>query len=143
MHKRREIIAELRQRLTALPKFHWVRNQRVPLDGQTGRKYPGITFFVENETTRTETIHVMPRPQDRVLTVTVQVWMQTDSADQEKIESDLDDYAQLVETAFSLALSLVDVTNVQLLSTEMIVGEDDPRLHVAALTYQIDYSTHE
>lgn len=136
MHIRRAIIEALRTQLLTLTGFGGVWIQRI---GPVRNVFPCITLHAEAESVTTESIHLQPRPQDRALTVAINVWVRG-TQDDERAESDLDLHALEIEQKLSKP-ALAD--DIQLAATEFYVDEEEPEIHQLRLIYQISYSTRE
>lgn len=135
-HIRRVILEALRTQLLTLPGFGGVWIQRI---GPVRNVFPCITLHAENESVATESIHPQPRPQDRSVTVAVNIWVRG-TTDDERAESDMDAYALEIEQKLSKP-ALAD--DIQLIATEFYVDEEEPEIHQLKLIYQIDYSATE
>jgi len=136
MHIRRAILESIRTQLQTLPDFSGVWIQRVP---PTRNAYPCITLYANNENSETMLIHPRPRLQDRVVSVSVNAWIRI-TVDAEKAESDMDNAALLIEQAMNSDFGADDV---RLVATDFQVDEEEPELHAATLTYEIDYTSTE
>lgn len=136
MHKRRSILEDIRAQLNALSYFSGVWIQRI---SPARVQYPSIMLFADSETVSTESIHGMPRPQDRTLSVSVIARIRG-AIDDEKAESDMDAAAETVEKAITLPAG---ANNIVLTATDFTIDETDPEIHEVRLTYQIGYYTDE
>lgn len=136
MHKRRALLEALQTRLKTLSGFAGVWIQRI---GPSRLAFPSITLYADAETCETLTIHLQPRPQDRVLTVAINIWIRG-TANDEKAESDMDAAALLVESVMSKPAAADDIL---LIATDFKVSEDEPEIHVCTLTYQVNYHSTE
>lgn len=136
MHIRRLFLENLRTQLQTLSGYGGVWIQR---SAPTRNMYPCFTLHAESETVETLSIHGQPRPQDRVLTVTVNAWIRG-TVDDEQAESDMDAAGLLIE---SILVKPVGADEMSLIATEFKVSEEEPEIHVISLTYNIIYSTTE
>jgi hypothetical protein len=136
MHIRRSILESIRTQLKVLPNYGGVWIQRI---APNRNSFPAITLYPENETVDTLTIHVSPRPQERALTVIVNVWIKG-TPDNEKIESDFDKAAVDIESTIVLPANAIDF---YLLSTDFQFVEDDAEINAITLTYRVIYETTE
>lgn len=136
MHIRRSILEALRAQLQTLPGFAGVWIQRI---GPIRNAYPCITLYAEAETVDYLTLQLSPRPQERTLTVAVNIWIRG-AIDDEKPEIDMDAFALTVEGILTRpALA----TEMQLAATDFKVSEDEPEIHVVTLTYHLSYLSTE
>ena len=136
MHRRRAILEAAQIRLKTLSDFSGVWIQRI---SPTRNAFPGITLYADAENCETTTIHVQPRKQDRVLTVVINAWFRG-TANDEKVESDMDAAALLIESVMSLPTGADDIL---LVATDFKVAEDEPEIHVCSLTYHVSYNSTE
>jgi hypothetical protein len=136
MHIRRAILEALRTQLKTLPGITTVRIKRT---GPAGITYPNITLAAESESTELITIHGQPRPQDRILNVNVIAWVRG-TVDDEKAEADMDNAAVMIESILTRPTVADDL---QLISTDFMVAEDEPEIHAITLTYRITYTSTE
>lgn len=136
MHKRRALLEAIQTKLKTLSGFAGVWIQRI---GPTRNAFPCITLYADAESVETVTIHHQPRPQERVLTVSINAWIRG-TVDDEKAEVDMDAAAVLIE---SVLLNDFNAEDVLLQSTDFKVSEDEPEIHVITLTYRFDYGTTE
>lgn len=136
IHIRRSFLENLRNQLKTLSGFGGVWIHRI---GPSRNAYPCITVFSDSETIETEGLGAFAREQERLLTVSVSVWIRG-TPDDEKAESDMDDAALAIE---NLLDAPPGVSEMKLVSTEFQVSEDEPEIHVVTLQYQISYCTHE
>jgi hypothetical protein len=136
MHKRRALLEALQTQLKTLPGFAGVWIQRI---GPVRNSFPCVTLYADAESVETMTIHNQPRPQDRIITVSINAWIRGTVAD-EKAETDMDDAAVLIESIMTRPAGADDI---QLIATDFKVSEDEPEIHVITLTYQISYNTVE
>lgn len=120
--------------------MHFVQNTRVPLSLTAGTKFPGITFYADNETTETLTIHRQPRPQSRQMTLVVTAWV-GGTRNIEDYETELDLQSARIEGVMTNTIAGVD--DLRLTVTDFNITEDEPPVHSVTLTYQVDYSTNE
>lgn len=138
MHKRRRILEEIANQLRTLDEFSVVWIQRV---GPARQTFPSITIYAEREDVENLLIHPQPNVQNRTLIIAVNAWIRG-TTDDEKIEQDMDDAAVAIETVMDLPTES-EADDIILLSTEFIVDETDPEIHVVRLTYQLTYITEE
>jgi len=136
MHIRRALLQALQTQLKALTGFSGVWIQRI---GPTRNAFPAITLYADQESVETLSIHAQPRPQERVLTVSVNAWIRGTS-DDEKAESDMDAAAVSIEAVLTRPLLADDMV---LVATDFSVSEEEPEIHVCTLTYHVIYSTTE
>lgn len=136
MHKRRAILEALRTQLKTLSGFAGVWIQRI---GPVRNVFPCITLFAEEEKCENLTIHLQPRAQDRILTISINAWIRG-TIDDEKAESDMDAAALLIEGIMTKPSGTDDIL---LMATDFKVSENEPEIHVCTLTYQIYYHTTE
>lgn len=136
MHKRRALLEALQTRLKTLPGFAGVWIQRF---GPSRLAFPSITLYADAETVETRSIHPQPRPQQRILTVSINIWIRG-SPNDEKAEVDMDAAALLVESVMICPAAADDIL---LIATDFKVSEEEPEIHVFTLTYQIAYQTTE
>lgn len=136
MHKRHALLEALQTQLKTMGGFAGVWIQRI---GPSRLAFPCVTLFVDAETVATLTIHPQPRPQDRVLTVSVSAWIRG-TVDDEKAEQDMDDAAVLIESVMTKPAAADDIV---LVATDFNVDEIDPEIHVITLTYTIFYTSTE
>jgi hypothetical protein len=136
MHLRRYYLEQLQNQLNALTEFKGVWIQRI---GPTRIAFPCITLYAEAETVDTLTIHPQPRPQTRVLTVSINAWIRG-SVDDEKAETDMDDAAVSIESVIEDPTGADDII---LIATDFKIDEDEPEIHVCTLTYQLSYQSTE
>ena len=136
MHKRRTILEAVCTRLKTVSGLAGVWIQR---SAPTRLAFPCVTLFANEETCETLTINLQPRPQHRVLTISINIWI-LGSTDDEKAESDMDAAALLVESVISCPAAADDIL---LIATDFKVSEEEPKIHVCNLTYQIKYQTNE
>jgi hypothetical protein len=136
MHRRRNILEFLATRLRTLSGYSVVRIQRA---GSSRLAYPYITLYAESEECKTLTVHPQPRPQDRALIVSVNVWIRG-TVDDEKPETDMDNAAVDVESVMSKPTIADDI---ELIATDFAVAEDEPEIHVVTLTYRVVYTSTE
>lgn len=140
MHPRRAIIEAIKASLKSISQMHFVQNTRVPLSTTAGTKFPGITFYADNEPIETLTILLQPRPQLRHLTLVVTVWV-GGTRNLEDFETELDLQSSRIEAVMSNTIDNVD--DLRLIATDFSITEDEPYVHSVTLTYQVDYSTTE
>ena len=136
MHTRRAILEQLRSQLKNESALVGCWIQRI---GPRNAAFPHATLYAESDNVETLTIHDISRPQDRVLIVSVVVWVRG-TPDDEKAEADLDAAAEIIEQTLTTPTHADDMT---LISTDFEVSEDEPEIHLARLTYQIKYQTAE
>ena len=136
MHKRRAYLEDLRTKLKTLTGFGGVWIQRI---GPSRTMFPSITLYADQETVETETIHAPNRPQDRVLTISINAWIRG-TADDEKAESDMDDAAVSIEGIITKPTGTDDII---LVSTDFNISEEEPEIHVITLTYKLQYQSTE
>jgi len=136
MHIRRNILQALRTQLQALPGFGGVWIQRI---GPGRNAYPCITLYAEAETVEHLTFQPTPRPQERVVTVAVNIWIRG-VEDDEKAEIDMDDFAVVVE---GVLVRPALASGMSLIATDFKVSEEEPEIHALTLTYQISYFSTE
>jgi hypothetical protein len=136
MHIRRKILEDIRTQLKALSDIGGVWIQRV---APSRAAYPAITLYSESETVEILTIHTVPRPQERVLNVSIVVWI-SNTPDDEKSEYDMDAFALLVEQTVRTPTNAIDC---YLTATSFQFSEDDATLSAVTLTYTIIYETIE
>ena len=136
MHARRAILQAIRTQLKTIPGMGGVWIQRVP---PVRVMWPCITLAADNESVETLTIHAQPRQQDRIITVSINCWIRG-TPDDEKVESDMDAAAVLIEQAMD---SDFGADGCQLIATDFRVGEEEPEIHQLVLTYQLSYTTTE
>ncbi|MGZ8927133.1 MAG: hypothetical protein ACXW03_01615 [Methylobacter sp.] len=136
MHKRRAILEALQTQLKTVSVFAGVWIQRI---GPTRNNFPCITLYADAESSETMTIHGQPRPQDRILTVSINAWIRG-TADDEKAEKDMDDAAVLIESVMTKPAGADDIL---LVATDFKVSEEEPEIHVVTLTYQLSYHCTE
>lgn len=136
MHKRHALLEALQTQLKTLDGFAGVWIQRL---GPSRLAFPCVTLFADAETVATLTIHPQPRPQDRVLTVSVSAWIRG-TVDDEKAEQDMDDAAVLIESVMTKPAAADDIV---LVATDFNVDEIDPEIHSITLTYYIFYTSIE
>jgi hypothetical protein len=136
MHIRRFFLESLRTQLKTLPNYGGVWIQRAAPQRSA---YPAITLFTDNETAETLSIHAPARPQDRLLTVSVIIWIKG-TQDDEKAEIDMDASAADVEGVLRRPVGADDL---YLVATDFQFAEDEPDIHAVTLTYKISYNTTE
>jgi len=138
MHIRRYFLEYIRNNLKTLPSpsFSGVWIQRI---GPSRNSFPCITIYAESESVENLTVHAQPRPQERILTIAVNIWIRG-TPDDEKAESDMDSAAVQVEAAM---LNNMGADDVILVGTDFNVDEIEPEIHLCKLTYQISYNTRE
>ncbi len=136
MHIRRNILEALRTQLQTLPGFAGVWIQRI---GPTRNAYPCITLYAEAETVDNIGFQPSPRPQERTLTIAVDIWVRG-TVNDEKAESDMDSFAVAVEAVLTLP-ALANA--LQLHATDFKVDESEPEIHVVTLTYHLTYFSTE
>jgi hypothetical protein len=136
MHIRRKILEDIRTQLKVLSDVGGVWIQRVVPNRAA---YPAVTIYSESERVEILTIHTTPRPQERVLVVSVVVWI-NGSVDDEKTESDMDQLALLVEQTVRTPINAIDC---YLTATSFQFSEDDTSLSAVTLTYNVIYETLE
>ena len=135
-HIRRAIIEDLQEKLKTLHGFTGIWNQRIP---PSRNSFPCLTLFCESETAETVTIHHQPRPQERILTVNINVWV-LGSPDDEKPERDMDLAAIWIE---SILTTPELATDILLVATDFNISEDEPEIHCLTLTYHVSYFSTE
>jgi hypothetical protein len=136
LHIRRYFLEAIAGQLKTLSDFGGVWIQRIE---PTRNIFPCITLYADAETCETLTIHNQPRPQDRVLTVSINAWIRGTVID-EKAEQDMDNAALSIESAMYNTYLADDVL---LMATDFKVSEGEPEIHVLTLTYHIFYNTTE
>lgn len=136
VHLRRAYLEALRAQLQTLTGFGGVYIKRVTAMRMA---FPVITLYADAETVDTLTIHPPPRPQERVLTVAVNVFIRG-AIDDEKAEADADALALLIEQKLRKPAGADDLI---LVATDFVVAEDEPEVHVLTLTFKIEYQTVE
>jgi hypothetical protein len=136
MHIRRAILEALRTQLKTLPDFAGVWIQRI---GPVRNAYPCITLHAESETVEHITLQLSPRPQERIITIAVNVWIRG-TVDDEKAESDMDAAALLIE---SIVTTPPGSSGLMLVATDFKVSEEEPEIHVCTLTYHLSYFSTE
>lgn len=136
MHIRFALLEAIKAQLKTLPGFSGVWIQRI---GPTRNAYPALTLYGDAESVDTLTLHPAPRPQDRVLTVSVNAWIRG-TADDEKAELDMNEASVSVEAVVRKPAMADDLV---LVATDFTVAEDEPEIHVCTLTYHVSYSTNE
>lgn len=136
MHTRRALLEALQTQLKTLTNYSGVWIQRA---APIRNAWPAITLFSDSESAEILTIHGSPRYQERVVTVSIIVWIRG-TPDNEKAESDMDAAAADIEAALSLPTGATDF---YLLSTDFNVDEEDPEIHAITLSYRLIYETIE
>lgn len=136
MNKRRAILENLQAQLKTIPGFSGVWIQRI---GPIRNAFPAITLYADEESVETLLIHGSPRPQDRVITVSINAWVRGTVAD-ERAEKDMDNAAELIENALRKPIIADDMT---IVATDFTVSEDEPEVHVCSLSYHITYNQPE
>jgi hypothetical protein len=136
MHMRRAIMLDLQTQLKTLAGFSGVWIQRI---GPIRNAFPAITLYADAESVETLLIHGSPRPQDRVLTVSVNAWIRGTVAD-ERAEEEMDKAAQLIESKLRKPTIADDMV---LVATDFTVSEDEPEVHVCSLSYHLSYNQLE
>lgn len=136
MHTRRAILEQLRSQLKNATGLNGCWIQRI---GPRNAAFPHVTIYADSDSVETLTIHAPNRPQDRVLSVAVAVWVRG-TPDDEKAEADLDAATETVEQSLTTPTHADDMS---LISTEFEVSEDEPEIHVARLSYRLTYTTVE
>jgi len=136
MHIRRNILEALRTQLKTLTGFAGVWIQRI---GPPRDSFPSITLYAEAETVEHLTLHPTPRPQERIITVAVSIWVRG-VADDEKSEIDMDNFSAEVEAVLTQPTT---ANGMILIATDFTVSEEEPEIHVVTLTYHISYFSTE
>lgn len=139
MHIRRQHLTDLKTQLKTIPEFSKrVFNQRQP----PKNGYPSVTVYSATENTDIGTIHPPPRPQERTLTVRVNIYIKT-TQDDEKLEADIDNYTALIEAAVKAPIGVNDLQLIETTFPE--VFPDDEKLEVAEINmiYLLRYDTTE
>jgi hypothetical protein len=135
MHFRRAILESLRAQLKSLPGYGGVWIQR---SAPQRVAYPAITLFADNETSDLITIHE-PREQERILTISIIVWIQG-TPDGEKTDEDMDNAALDIERILRKPAKTLDF---YLFSTDFQYSENDPEINAVTLTYKAEYVINE
>lgn len=139
MHIRRKYLNDLKTQLKTIPEFSKrVWNHRTPPKNQ----YPSVTVYAVTENTAIENIHLPPRPQERTLTVHVNLYIKA-TQDDEKLEADIDSYTALVEAVIKAPEGVNDLQLIETTFPE--VFPDEEKLEVAEINmiYLLRYDTTE
>ena len=138
-HIRRSYLDDLKTQIKPLVTSGKIGGVWIQRAKPSRTAYPLVTLYAENEPVETLVIHAGDRPQDRNLTISIDIWIRG-SPDDEKAERDMDKACELVEPILNTPAGADDM---QLINTEFQVNEEDPELHTVTLTYQIKYNTVE
>ncbi len=136
---RRDIINSLKAQLKTIPVFsRRIYNQRT--QPKTG--YPCVALYSASEAITTQTLTLHPRPQQRTLTINISVFAKT-TQDDEKLEIDIDNYSELIESVVSQPPGTIDLQLIDINFPPAPTDEEKLEVTETVLVYAITYETTE
>lgn len=137
MHKRYQFLTAIRDQINAANSIFagcWIRRSIVKRS-----EYPGVIIYWESESVLPETIHPVPRLQDRRLDIVIEVFIRG-LMDDERTLKKLDEAATEVE---KIVTAPVGVESFYLIACDQVVSDDDCEVHSVQLRYALNYVTTE
>jgi len=132
VHKRRQIIENIRTKLKTMPNIGGCWIQQVP---PKRIAWPCLTLHADNETNNPLTIH---EPDDeRFINLQVTAWIRG-TPDDERIDAEMDKMGLAIEKLMNEDFG---ASSCRLIQTDFITDQEEPEIHQLTITYQIIYYT--